>query len=141
MAKKQRLRSYHPTGLYARRPMVPAHQQVTSDLKAQLIADQGGEAEISAAKMILIDAIVTAMLKHRVVHSYLATIERPWCDRRSNTVWRCVMDAAKLEAHLAHLVGQLGLERVPAPVESLEDYAVRMAAQKEAEDAVPPATD
>jgi hypothetical protein len=99
-------------------------------LKAQLIADQGGEGEISAAKMILIDAIVTATLKHKVVHSYLATIERPWCDRRSNKVWRVVLDAAQLERHLVNLLGQLGLERVPEPVESLEDYIARKTAEK-----------
>jgi hypothetical protein len=115
-AKPHRIRSYHPSGLYAKRPPVPAHQQATTDLKAELIADAGGEDELTAAKRLLIDAIVTATLKSRVVHSYLATIERPWVDRRSNKVWQCVLDAAKLEAHLAKLLGQLGLERTPAPV-------------------------
>jgi hypothetical protein len=103
--------------------MVPAHQQVTSDLKAQLIADQGGPDEISAAKGLLIDAVCTAVLKSRVVHSYLASIERPWCDRRSNTVWRCVLDAQRLEAHLANLLGQLGLDRIPAPVQDVRQLA------------------
>jgi hypothetical protein len=115
-AAPRRIRSYHASGLYSKRPPVPAHQQAASDLKAQLIADQGGEDEISAAKRLLIDCIVTATLKHRVVHSYLATIERPWCDRRGNKVWQCVLDAAKLEAHLVNLLARLGLERVPAPV-------------------------
>jgi hypothetical protein len=58
-------------------------QSSLSRFSGQLIADQRGEAEISAAKMLLIDAIVRASLKSRMVHSYLATIERPWCDRRS----------------------------------------------------------
>jgi hypothetical protein len=128
--KPRRIRPYHQSGLYAQKPPVPAHQHAAADLKAQLIADQGGEDEVSAAKMILIDAIVTATLKSRVVHSYLATIERPWCDRRSNKVWRVVLDAARLEQHLVNLLSLLGLERVPAPVESLEAYIVRKAAEK-----------
>jgi hypothetical protein len=110
------LRAYHHTGLHAQRPAVPAHQAVVNDLKAQLIADQGGEDQLSEAKRLLIDCIVTAVLKSRVVHSYLATIERPWCDRRSNKVWACVTDAMRLEKHVADLLCQLGLERVPAPV-------------------------
>jgi hypothetical protein len=110
-AKPRRLRPYHASGIYSKRPPVSAHQQAATDLKAQLVADQGGEGEISAAKTILIDPIVTATLKSRVVHSHLATIERPWCDRRSNKVWQVVIDAAKLEAHLANLLGRLGLER------------------------------
>jgi hypothetical protein len=126
--------------MYSKKPPAPVHQQLATDLKAQLIADAGGEDELSAAKRLLVDAVVTAVLKHKVVHSYLATIERPWCDRRSNRVWPVVMDAMRLEAHLVNLLGQLGLERVPQPVESLEEYAIRMAAQKEA-DAVPPSTD
>jgi hypothetical protein len=121
--KPKRLRAYHQSGLYAKRAPVPAHANAAADLKAQLTADQGGEAEISAAKGILIDAIVTATLKSRVVHSYLATIERPWCDRRSNKVWQCVLDAARLEAHLVNLLGRLGLERLPAPVQDIRQMA------------------
>jgi hypothetical protein len=109
--------------MYSKKPPVPAHQAVVNDLKAQLIADAGGEGEISQAKSLLIDSIVTAVLKHRVVHSYLATIERPWCDRRSNRVWPVVMDAMRLEAHLVNLLSQLGLERVPAPVMDMRQMA------------------
>jgi hypothetical protein len=122
-AKPHRLRAYHQSGLYSKRPPVPAHQQLATDLKAQLIADQGGQDEISAAKMLLIDAIVMATLKHKVAHSFLASIERPWADRRSNRIWPCVLDAARLEAHLARLLGQLGLERLPAPVQDVRQLA------------------
>jgi hypothetical protein len=109
--------------MYSKKPVVPAHANAATDLKAQLVADQGGEAEISAAKMALIDLIVMATLKHRIVTGYLTTIERPWCDRRSNRVWPVVMDATRLEKHLADLLGQLGLERIPAPVMDIRQMA------------------
>jgi hypothetical protein len=109
--------------MYSKRPPVPAHQQAATDLKAQLIADQGGEGEISAAKMALIDLIVMATLKHRVVTGYLTTVERPWVDRRSNAVWKVVLDCTRLEAHLANLLGQLGLDRIPAPVQDVRQLA------------------
>jgi hypothetical protein len=115
-AKPRRLRAYHHTGLHAQRPPVPAHANAAADLKAQLIADQGGEDQISAAKMVLIDAICMARLKHVVAHTFLASIERPWADRRSNRIWPCVLDAARLEKHLVTMLAMLGLERVPAPV-------------------------
>jgi hypothetical protein len=114
---------------------VPAHQQAAGDLRAQLVADAGGEDELTAAKSALIDCIVYASLKSRVVHGYLATIERPWVDRRSNRVWPVVMDAARLESHLAKLLGQLGLERAPAPVLDVIGEIQRLHAEDAAQDA------
>jgi hypothetical protein len=124
--------------MYSKRPPVPAHQQAAGDLRAQLVADQGGEDELTAAKSALIDCIVYASLKSRVVHSYLATIERPWVDRRSNRVWPCVLDAARLEAHLARLLGQLGLERRAADVNLIDE--IRRLHAEDAAAAAPDAT-
>jgi hypothetical protein len=121
--------------MYSKRPPVPAHQQAAGDLRAQLVADAGGEDELTAAKSALIDCVVYASLKSRMVHSYLSTIERPWVDRRSNRVWPVVMDAARLEAHLAKLLGQLGLERAPAPVLDVIGEIQRLHAEDAAQDA------
>jgi hypothetical protein len=126
--------------LYRQDPPAATLEAAAVELRNQLIADLGGPDVVSTAKKLLVDVAVSHALKLQRVEAYIAKMDS-LVDKRHRCTWRVVLDAAALARHLAGVLSVLGLERVPAPVESLEEYAVRMAAQKEADAALPPSTD
>jgi hypothetical protein len=74
----------------------------------------------------------------------LATMPRPWIDRRSHSAWQIVHDLGRLERHIAKLVLALvdpSLERRSQPIEDLTGYVARKDAEQAAKDTPPAAAD
>jgi hypothetical protein len=115
-------RSYQRSGFYTRPPEpTPEVAQAMAELRAQLVADEGGPDVITTAESILIDLAVAAAVKHANVARYLATMPS-LVDKRHRRVWRVVHDSTQLAAHLQSLLKDLGLERKAHPVPSLAAY-------------------
>jgi hypothetical protein len=124
--KPRRLRPWRPSGLYRTDPATPELQAAAAELRAQIIADKGGIEVISTAERLMIDLAVEAAIKHQRVSAYLATLPS-LVDKRRHRVWQVVLDTARLSDRLQSLLRDLGLERRPKPIESLEQYLARKA--------------
>ena len=132
--ENRRFRPYRASGIHSQTP-TPAQVVAGANLREQLIADRGGPAMVSTAESMLIDCVVAAKVKLSDAHAYLFSLPRPWCNRKSHTVWRLVDDTRKLEAHLATLLGQLGYERRAEPIEDIRTLVARREAEKAAPEA------
>jgi hypothetical protein len=126
--------------MYRTDPPTAELQAAADELRSQFIVDKGGIEGISTAERLMIDLAVEAALKHQRVSAFLGTLPS-LVDKRRKRVWQVVLDAARLSDRLQSLLKDLGLERRPAPIETLEQYAVRMAAEKENRAAIPSPTD
>jgi hypothetical protein len=125
----RRLRAWRPSGLYRRiDPPTAELQAAAAELRAEFIADKGGVEACSRAQLVLIDLAVEAALKHQRVSAYLATLPS-LVDKKRRRVWQVVTDSSRLSKRLQSLLSDLGLERQPKPVETLEAYLVRKAAE------------
>jgi hypothetical protein len=103
-----------------------------AEYRGELVADQGGEETITAAKRALVELAVAARFKRLAVEAYLLSMDS-LVDRRHRCVWPVVKDAAALEAHERAILRDLGLERRAKAVPSLAEYLAAKAA------ATPPA--
>jgi hypothetical protein len=89
--------------------------------RGELVADQGGEDAITAAKRALVELAVAARFKRLAVEAYLLSMDS-LVDRRHRCVWPVVKDAAALEAHERGILRDLGLERRAKRVPDLAEY-------------------
>lgn len=100
------------------RRMVAARTALT--WRAELLEDLGGEAEVSAAQLALVDIAVRTRLY--LDHIDAVLLERPSLVIRGRRLLPLVEQRARLADSLARLLGQLGLERRAKPVPSLRDF-------------------
>lgn len=114
-------RRYRRSGLY-RKVLSPEDQGALDELRNALTADCGGPENLSTARRLLIDLAAAAAIRCQRVNSYLATLES-LVDRTRHQEWRVVHDARRAEAHLAMLLRDIGLDRVPAPVADIRRQA------------------
>jgi len=80
---------------------------------------------VTTAEGLLIDLISAAAIKHSDAISYLKTLPRPWCKKRSHAAWPIVKDTTYLAPHLAGLPKDLGYDRRAKPVEDLTEVLAR----------------
>ncbi len=113
-------RPYHRSGLY-RSTLTPDEDAAMEAIRAQLIADCGGDAAVSTARRLLIDLAAAAAVRCQRVNSYLATLDS-LVDKRRRKEWSVVNDARRAEAHLQALLRDIGLERKAKPVQPLHEY-------------------
>ena len=90
------------------------------DWRAELLADLGGEAEVSAAQLALMDVAVRTRLYLDHVDAVL--MERTSLVVRGRRLLPLVEQRQRLADSLARLLGQLGLERRAPPPQSLRDF-------------------
>jgi hypothetical protein len=88
--------------------------------RAELLEDLGGEAEVSAAQLALVDVAVRTRLYLDHVDAVL--MERTSLVIRGRRLLPLVEQRQRLADGLARLLGQLGLERRAKPVPSLRDF-------------------
>jgi hypothetical protein len=88
--------------------------------RAELLKDLGGEAEVSAAQLALVDVAVRTRLYLDHVDAVL--MERASLVIRGRRLLPLVEQRQRLAEGLARLLGQLGLERRAKPVPSLRDF-------------------
>jgi hypothetical protein len=129
--KPRRLRPWRPSGLYRAQPS-PAQEAAATTLRDRLLADQGGPENATEAETVLVDLIAMGATMHHDAARYLASLPRPWVDRRSNKSIRLVHDVRRLAAHVAKLLAHLGYDRKPVPVENLRTIVARREASQPA---------
>jgi hypothetical protein len=142
-AKPRRLRPWKPAGLYATRAPTPAQRQTAATLRDKLLTDHL-QNDPTAGQSVVLDLLTFAKIRHADATSYLATMPRPWIDRRSHRAWQIVHDLGRLERHIAKLVLALvdpSLERRPQPIEDLTSYMARKDAEQAAAGTPPPPAD
>ena len=131
--RKERRRAYLPSGMY-RRPRLPEPDTpvgaILAERRAGLVADLGGEGELTTTQTALIDLVIRQWSILDSVDGYLLGMES-LVDRRHRKAWPVVLDRDRLAASLERSLGRLGLERRPAPVEDVEAFVARVAAEKE----------
>ena len=88
--------------------------------RAELLEDLGGEAEVSAAQLALVDVAVRTRLYLDHVDAVL--MERASLVVRGRRLLPLVEQRQRLADGLARLLGQLGLERRAKPTPSLRDF-------------------
>lgn len=86
--------------------------------RKELLADLGGEENLSAQKLALVEMIVRGRLFIDHLDAYLLSQES-LVNKRSSR--RC-RERQALTDSLARLLGQLGLERQAKPMPSLSEY-------------------
>jgi hypothetical protein len=92
--------------------------------RAELLTDLGGEENISAQKMALVD--LAARTRILIDHADAFLLEQPSIvNRRRKALLPIVTQRQTLCDSLARLLNQLGLERIPKPVPSLAEYIER----------------
>ena len=123
--KPRRRVSYLRSGLYARRPELPAPDTpvgaVLAERRQALISDLGGPDACSTAQLALVDLAIRQWLLLDCVDGYLLTLPS-LVDKRHRRVWQVVLDRNMLAASLERTLARLGLERRAKPVPSLEEY-------------------
>ena len=90
------------------------------DWRAELLADLGGETEVSAAQLALIEVATRTRLF--IDHCDAALLERKSLLVRGRRLLPLVEQRQRLADSLARLLGQLGLERRAPPPQSLRDF-------------------
>ena len=88
--------------------------------RAELLEDLGGEAEVSAAQLALVDVAVRTRLYLDHVDAVL--MERGSLVIRGRRLLPLVEQRQRLADGLARMLAQLGLERRAKPVPSLRDF-------------------
>src|SRR5207253_2719629 len=115
--RKERRRAYLPSGMY-RRPRLPEPDTpvgaILAERRAGLVADLGGEGELTTTQTALIDLVIRQWSILDSVDGYLLGMES-LVDRRHRKAWPVVLDRDRLAASLERSLGRLGLERRTAP--------------------------
>lgn len=95
--------------------------------RASLVADLGGDP--STAQLALIDLAVRSRLLLDSVDAFLMRMPS-LVDKRHRRLWAIVRERAVLVGQLQALLRDLGLDRKPAPAESLSEYVARKDAER-----------
>jgi hypothetical protein len=102
--------------------------------RAELLQDLGGEADVSTQRRTIIELCARTRLYIEHIDAWL--IEQGGdglVNKRKGALRSAVVQRQSLVDSLARLLGQLGLERQAKPVEDLETYQRRRAAELERE--------
>ena len=98
--------------------------------RAELLSDLGGEDNVSSQKHALVDLAARTRLIIDHLDSYI--LEQPsLVNRRKKSLLPVVKERQTLVDSLARLLTQIGLERVPKPVQDLRSYLAAKAAEGE----------
>jgi hypothetical protein len=99
--------------------------------RRELLAALGGESHVSPQKVAIVDLAVRTKLYVDHLDAFLMGRES-LVDKKKRAIIPALRERQQLCDSLARLLSQLGLERVPAPVESLETITARIAARRNA---------
>jgi hypothetical protein len=126
--KRRRRIAYLRSGMYSRRPELPAADTpvgaILAERRAGLEADLGGD--LSTAQAALVDLAIRQWCLLDAVDAYLLSLPSI-VDRRHRRVWPVVLDRSRLAAQLEATLARLGLQRVPKPVPTLTEYLAEKA--------------
>jgi hypothetical protein len=89
--------------------------------RSELLRDLGGEASLSAQKLGLVELTCRTRLFLDHVDAYLLGLSS-LINKRRKTMVPILRERQVLCDSLSRLLGQLGLERVPRPMPSLNEY-------------------
>jgi len=109
--------------------------------RAELLADLGGEAAVSAQRRALVDLVVRTKLYVDSLDAWLVSQPSLVLTRR-RAVLPVLRERQQLADSLARLLGQLGLDRREPPSKSIEELLAEAEDQPQAEEvrhAPPPA--
>ena len=93
-------------------------------LRAELERDLGGAEALSRQQSILIDLAARTHFLLTGLDNYIFSMESP-VNKRRRAVYPVLRERTQLADALARYLGQLGLERVPKSLPSLEEYLAR----------------
>jgi hypothetical protein len=109
--------------MYALRPSTAAgdaSKGTVDALRAELVADVGGDEVVTAAQRMLIDAAVVEWWKFQHVGRYLATLpDGALVNKQKHRVHRVVRDHSQIGGRLVQILSALGLERRAVPVQDI----------------------
>lgn len=128
---RKRRRGYQKTGLYAAKTALKefgdrALDGRTGPAKAlaqwrnELIADLGGQVEVSTQELAIIDAAVKTKLLLDSLDAWLLQ-QSSLINGRKKSVYPVVLQRQQLADALARYMGQLGLKRRAKPTKSLHE--------------------
>jgi hypothetical protein len=137
---KAKSRSRH--GLLALKARVKVRGLKAIDMRTQaaqglvafrtaLLNALGGPDNVSPQKAVLIEMVVRTKLYIDSVDSFILS-QDSLVNRRKKAILPIVRERQSLVDSLERLLSRIGLDRVPAPVEDLNDYLARKAREKEA---------
>ena len=92
-----------------------------AEWREDLIADLGGPEAVSTQQAAVVDLAVKTKLMLDSIDAWLLT-QPPLVDRRRRAVLPVVRERQQLADALARYMAQLGLERRPRPVPTLDQY-------------------
>jgi hypothetical protein len=89
--------------------------------KKELLADLGGQENVSTQRLAIVDLTVRTKLYIDHVDAFLME-QKSLVNRRRKALLPIVTQRQTLCDSLARLLNQLGLERIPKPVPPLDEY-------------------
>jgi hypothetical protein len=98
--------------------------------RRELVAALGGEADLSLQRRRLIDMTARAALLLDHIDSWLVG-QQSLINARTRSMLPVLVQRQALAEHLARLLDRLGLDRLPQRVQTVEDVAAEIAAEKE----------
>lgn len=110
-----------------------APMRAVSKWKESLLVDLGGAANVSTQQMVLVDLAARQKLFVDHVDSWLVQQES-LVNKRKRAILPILRERMALADSLARLMTQLGLQRVPKPVQDLRSYIADYDKQKEKSD-------
>lgn len=131
-AARKCARPYSRTGLHALKARVKVRGLHAIDMRtaaaraliawrSELLTDLGGEGNVSAQRLALIDIATRTRLYVDSLDAWI--MEQPsLVNRRKKSVLPILRERQQLADSLARILGQLGLERLSKPVKSLADH-------------------
>ncbi len=97
--------------------------------KQELLRDLGGEENVSAQRITVVEMVVRTKLYIDHVDAWLME-QDSLVNRRKKSLLPVVKERQALVDSLSRLLSQLGLQRVPKAIPSLQDYLRTMEAEK-----------
>src|SRR6267154_3367857 len=121
-------------GLDARTTAVRA----VNEWRAALVNDLGGEQAISTQKAALVDVAARTMLYLNHLDAFLMS-QPSLVNKRKKAILPVLRERQILADSFSRLLSQLGLQRIPKAIPSLQDYLRDMEAEKASTTAGPAA--
>ncbi len=94
----------------------------------ELLAALGGVENVSPQKMVLVDAVTRTRLYIDHVDGFLMS-QPSLLNKRKKALLPVLRERQQLVDSLSRLLAQIGLERIPRPIPSLEAYIAEKAAK------------
>ena len=94
--------------------------------RQDILADLGGEENVSAAKAALLDASIGTFVVLHTIDAYLFGLGGGMVNKRSKKLFSVVMERMRVAETLTRQLQAIGLEKKKAPPVSLQSYVEQL---------------